>query len=107
MNNISAADNLNLTSPDTWLTKSLFLIAKGNAKNAAQYLDHFQQIGFKHPLVLLVQALIDFNKANYLDCLKNLKELLNSNPRCPPNIRFAMGLCYYRLGNMEKARFAF
>lgn len=25
----------------------------------------------------------------------------------PPQIRFAIGLCYYRLGNYEKARFAF
>lgn len=29
------------------------------------------------------------------------------NPRSPPSIWFGLGLCYYRLGNMIKAKFAF
>lgn len=29
------------------------------------------------------------------------------NPITPPSIRFGIGLCYYRLGNIEKARFCF
>lgn len=29
------------------------------------------------------------------------------NPKFPPSIRFAIGICYYRIGNNEKARVAF
>ena len=35
------------------------------------------------------------------------KQVLMDNPTTPPSIRFGIGLCYYRLGNYEKAKFAF
>ena len=54
-----------------------------------------------------LQALIDFGKGNYLECLKQLKFIVHSNPRCPPQIRFGIGLCYYRMGNINKAKIAF
>ena len=107
MNNINAADNLNLTMPETWVTKSFYLIAQGNIRNSMTYLGHFEHAGYQHPLVDLIKALIEFNKGNYQDCLKNLKTILINNPRCPPTIRFGIGLCYFRLGNFEKARFCF
>jgi RNA polymerase-associated protein CTR9 len=36
-----------------------------------------------------------------------LKKILQQNPIANPQIRFGIGLCYFRLGNSEKARFAF
>lgn len=34
MNNINGADNLNLTEPETWITKSFYLIALGDIKHS-------------------------------------------------------------------------
>lgn len=36
-----------------------------------------------------------------------LRNILRENPRSPPSIRYGIGLCYYRLGNVEKASLAF
>lgn len=55
----------------------------------------------------VVKAIIEFGKKNYKDCLNTLKHILMANPRSPPCIRFAMGVCFYRLGMVEKARIAF
>ncbi len=54
-----------------------------------------------------MHSLIEFNKGNYLQCLDLLKQVLQENPLVNPQVRFGMGLCYFRLGNLEKARFAF
>ena len=33
-----------------------------------------------------------------------LKQMVHENPRCPSDIWFGIGLCYYRLGNLPKAK---
>ena len=30
--------------------------------------------------------------------------MVHDNPRCPSDIWFGIGLCYYRLGNLPKAK---
>ena len=69
--------------------------------------DNIKTRGYNHPLALIIKAFVEFNKGNYTECLSIYKQIMNDNPRCPPSIRFAMGLCYYRIGNVEKARVAF
>lgn len=59
------------------------------------------------PLLLVLQSLVDFGKENYEGCLRHLKDVIMMNPRSPPSIWLGIGLCYYRLGNITKARIAF
>ena len=51
--------------------------------------------------------MIHYGKADYKECLKSLKHVLSNYPRCPPSVRYGIGLCYYNLGNYTKARLAF
>ena len=55
-------------------------------------------------LCLLAKAIIEFNKGNLKESLGNLKTMVKDNPRSPSDIWFAIGLCYYRLGNLPKAK---
>ncbi|CDW71106.1 rna polymerase-associated protein ctr9 homolog [Stylonychia lemnae] len=108
MVNINNADQINLSEPETWLTKCIFQFSMGQMKNAKiQYLDHFDEKKFSHPLVNVLKSIIEFNQGNYKESLKILKNILSNNPRSPNYIRYAIGLCYFRIGNIEKARFAF
>ena len=59
------------------------------------------------PLVLIAQAIIDFNKGNISSSLGNLKRLIEINPMCPSDIWLALGVCYFKLNNYLKAKFAF
>jgi len=56
---------------------------------------------------LICQGLIQYNFGKYELSLKNFKKALEENPLAPPVLRYAIGLCYHRLGNMDKARFSF
>lgn len=56
---------------------------------------------------MLARAIIEFNRGHLKESLQFLKQLIMENPRAPSDIWFAMGLCYYRLGNFPKAKLSF
>jgi len=74
---------------------------------AYNYLDNLKHIDKNNALIDWLKALIDYGKADYKECLKSLKQVLSTQPRCPPQVRYGIGLCYYNLGNYTKARIAF
>ena len=47
---------------------------------------------------------MEFAKGHIKDSLSYLKQMVQDNPRCPSDIWFGIGLCYYRLGNLPKAK---
>ena len=53
---------------------------------------------------MLARAIIEFNRGHIKESLSFLKQMVNDNPRAPSDIWFAIGLCYYRLGNLPKAK---
>ena len=61
----------------------------------------------KHIAANMGKACILFNKKDYKGALNHFKKALKGNSNCPPSVRLGMGLCFYRLGNNEKAQLAF
>lgn len=55
-------------------------------------------------LCLLAKAIIEFNKGHVKESLAQLKTMIKDNPRSPSDIWFGIGLCYFRLGNLPKAK---
>ena len=55
-------------------------------------------------LCMLAKAIIEFNKGHVKESLGHLKSMIKENPRSPADIWFAIGLCYFRLGNLPKAK---
>lgn len=56
---------------------------------------------------LLGKACISFNKKEYKPALSFYKRALRANPNCPADVRLGMGHCYYKIGNIEKAKMCF
>ena len=108
---MNQADSIHLSSTESYLTKIYYMISEGNLTQAQHYLQNLKspdQKDQKNSILLTwLQALIDFGLGKYKESLKNLKKVFETQPRCPPSIRFAIGLCYYRLDNIVKARIAF
>ena len=48
--------------------------------------------------------MIEFARGHFKESLTHLKQMVADNPRCPSDIWFGIGLCYYRMGNMPKAK---
>lgn len=105
--NLNKSDGIQLNSMESCATKTYYLISKGELMQAQNYLDSIKTVLPMHPLVNWLQALIEFGKGQYGECLKRLKMVIEYHPKCPHAVRFGIGVCYYKLGNIKKARFAF
>lgn len=55
----------------------------------------------------MARAIIEFNKGHYKESLVLIRNLILANPHAPSDIWFALGLCYYRTGNIPKAKLSF
>ena len=99
---------INSHDQDLFFTQSLYLFSQdGDSRGLKQLTENLDYSQFKHPLYQILKAMKEFSKDNYLEALQILKQVLKANPLAPPSIRFGIGLCYYRLGNINKATFAF
>jgi RNA polymerase-associated protein CTR9 len=58
-------------------------------------------------MAMIGEALIKFNCGEIQNSLRLFKKILSNNPAISLPIRFAIGACYYRLENFEKAELAF
>jgi RNA polymerase-associated protein CTR9 len=76
-------------------------------KEASKIAEETNEQGGVEPLVLIAQAIIDFNQGNTAASLDNLKRLIEVNPLCPSDIWLALGVCYFKLNNYLKAKFSF
>lgn len=60
----------------------------------------------QEPLCLIAKAIIDFNEGNLQAALDNLKRVIDQNPCAPVDIWCAVGILYFKLHNLPKAKFA-
>ena len=59
------------------------------------------------PLVLLAMAIISYNEKGPKDALPFLKKMAELNPLgSPPEIWLAIGICYFKMRNLAKSKFA-
>lgn len=56
---------------------------------------------------LLGRACIEFQKREYDKALATYKNIITTNPSCPPNVRMGLAMCYYRLGKLDLTTQAF
>lgn len=92
-------------------TKSFTYMMRGGFQQAKQLIgagisDLSETNNQVEPLQLIAQAVIAFNEGNIQETLSNLKKVINNNPYCPEEIWFAIGVCYFKLNNLPKAKFA-
>lgn len=83
------------------------LLQQGHPESA---MTHFETALTSDPKMIpamLGKANILFNQKKYKESLSYFKQALQLNPNCPADVRLGIGLCYYKLENLEKARLAF
>lgn len=56
--------------------------------------------------MLLAWAIITYNEGNILAALQHLKKIVDLNPRSPPDVWLGIGICFFKLNNLAKAKFA-
>jgi len=79
---------------------------EGKFSQAKHIVQQDNEEGKTEPLIIIAQAIIDYNEGRIDGALNNLKRVIEMNPNAPLDIWMAIGICYFKLGNLPKAKFA-
>ena len=88
----------------TWKTRGFVNMNKGYVQIAEQEFDHVLHSDHCDTLSLLGKAVMAFNRGRFGDSLRFFKNIARQNPFAPIDLRFSIATCYYKLGQVEKAR---
>lgn len=96
------------------ITRCFIFLMKGELNQARRHVDGCFQSGEKggshpemqEPLLLIAQAILCYNEGKVADALQALKKLVCLNPLVPADIWLAIGICYFKLNVLPKAKFA-
>ncbi|XP_018496723.2 RNA polymerase-associated protein CTR9 homolog [Galendromus occidentalis] len=104
----TAADRIIMYTQNHLLGRAYFCLLEGDKMDQADAQFNFvlNQSNNNIPS-LLGKACIAYNKKDYRGSLAFYKKALRTNPNCPADVRLGMGLCFFKLGKLEKARLAF
>jgi RNA polymerase-associated protein CTR9 len=101
------ASRIDMHEPSTWVGKGQLLLAKGEIDNALQAFKIVLDTAPDNVPALLGQASVEFNRGRFSESLQLYKRALQVFPGCPAAVRLGIGLCRYKLGQLDKARQAF
>ncbi|XP_060191121.1 protein CTR9 homolog [Lycium barbarum] len=101
------ASRIDMHEPSTWVGKGQLLLAKGDVEQAFAAFKIVLDGDRDNVPALLGQACVQFSRGRYSDSLELYKRALQVYPECPAAVRLGIGLCRYKLGQLEKAKQAF
>lgn len=101
------ASRIDMHEPSTWVGKGQLLLAKGDIEQAFAAFKIVLDGDRDNVPALLGQACVQFSRGRYSDSLELYKRALQVYPECPAAVRLGIGLCRYKLGQLEKAKQAF
>ncbi|VDP76266.1 unnamed protein product [Echinostoma caproni] len=104
----TSADRIDMYDQKHLLGRAFFFIYEGeNWSQADSQLNFVLNQGAPSVPAYLGKACIAFNKKEYRNALGFYRKALRLQPNCPATVRLGMGHCFFKLGNLEKARLAF
>ncbi|CAL8078737.1 unnamed protein product [Calicophoron daubneyi] len=104
----TSADRIDMYDQKHLLGRAFFFIYEGeNWSQADSQLNFVLNQGAPSVPAYLGKACIAFNKKEYRNALGFYRKALRLQPNCPATVRLGMGHCFFKLGNVDKARLAF
>jgi tetratricopeptide (TPR) repeat protein len=99
--------------PSGLITRIFAYLIKGQVDQAKQQVNNqllseneSSQRDSADPLLYIALAIIEYIDFNYKQALTHLKKVVDINPLSPSDIWMAIGICYFKLNNIPKAKFA-
>ena len=104
----TAADKIAMYDADHLLSRAYFCLLDNDKMDQANAQFDFVLTTNNISVPALVgKGSILFNKKDYKNSLNHFKRALKSNPGAPASVRLGMGLCFFKLNKLPKARMAF
>ncbi|CAF0862823.1 unnamed protein product [Brachionus calyciflorus] len=104
----TSADKISMYDSDHLLSRAYFCLLDSDKLDQADAQFNFVLSTNQYNVAALVgKATIAFNKKDYKTSLNLYKKALKTNSNAPAGVRLGMGLCFYKLGKIPKAKLAF
>lgn len=101
------SDTIDVREPSTWIGKGFLLILQGRTEQAFYQFKISLDRNPNDVAALLGRASINFSRKRYRDALQDYQRALKLAPGFNPDIRFAIGLCWYKLQSLDRSKQAF
>ncbi|BGP38925.1 protein required for normal CLN1 and CLN2 G1 cyclin expression [Rhodotorula kratochvilovae] len=101
---ISNAENIDPASKVVRDVKAAWCMASGNFDQASKTWESILADEPTHLMALMGRARIQFSQRAFRPALKTYQEVLRLRPGFLPDPRIGIGLCFWMLGDREKAR---
>lgn len=104
----TSADKISMYDSDHLLSRAYFCLLDADKLDQADAQFNFVLSTNPYNVAALVgKACIAFNKKDYKNALNNYKKALKINPNSPASVRLGMGLCFFKMAKISKAKLAF
>lgn len=105
----TSADKISMYDADHLLSRAYFCLLDNDKMDQANaQFDFVLQTNSSSIPAYVGKAIIAFNKKDYKNSLTYYKKALNTKIlKCPAGVRLGLGLCYYKLNKISKAKLAF
>ena len=104
----TSADKISMYDSDHLLSRAFFCLLGTDKLDQADA--QFNFVLSTNPLnvaALVGKACISFNKKDYKGALNHYKKALKTNPNAPASVRLGLGLCFFKMSKIAKAKLAF
>jgi RNA polymerase-associated protein CTR9 len=101
------SDSIDVREPSTWIGKGFLLLLQGRLDQAVYQFKLSLDRNPNDVAAILGRACIFIEQKSYREALVDLQKALQLSAGYRPDIRFGLGLCWYKLGGVEQAKYAF
>ena len=101
------ASKIDIQNKVTWLGKGVYQLLKGEYDAANRSFDSALEGREIFVPALLGKAVISFNKKSFAESIKFFRKAISSNPGCPAEVRFGLGMCFYKQNKVAAAKQCF
>ncbi len=104
----TSADKISMYDSDHLLSRAYFCLLDTDKLDQADAQFNFVLTTNSNNVAALVgKACTAFNKKDYKNALNYYKRALKANPNAPASVRLGMGMCFYKMTKVPKAKLAF
>ena len=104
----TSGDKISMYEADHLLSRAFFCLLEADKLDQADAQFNFVLTTQPYNVSALVgKACIAYNKKDYKNALNLYKKALKANSNTPAGVRLGMGLCFFKLGKVAKAKLAF
>ncbi|KAG8935468.1 hypothetical protein FRC03_009248 [Tulasnella sp. 419] len=89
-----------------FLTRGLHQLANRHLDDAYATFEGILSHSPRNVVALIAKARIQYSRRQFREALRTLQQVLQLKPDCQPDPRVGIGLCFWALGEKEKARMA-